>query len=242
MDTFVLIGGGLAGAKAAETLRTEGFDGRVVLIGEEPEAPYERPPLSKGYLLGSDELEKARVHEPGWYEEHDVDLRTGTRAVGLDPVNPAARPLVDQMAEAVTRPKPSPPTIREIRPQRRDPFVRHAPDALQARQVRVADGAGGLGGGALAGVDDAVVLRGVRLAGFLVDAVVEQSAAALGSDPKKPRFTRREGAAFTDDKDLATRASRGLRGHRRRRGRWWSLHLRLHRMVSAFRLGIRSLV
>src|SRR3954470_21274345 len=84
MDTFVLIGGGLAGAKAAETLRAEGFDGRVVLIGEEPEAPYERPPLSKGYLLGSDEREKARVHEPGWYEEHDVDLRTGTRAVGLD--------------------------------------------------------------------------------------------------------------------------------------------------------------
>ncbi len=85
MDTFVLIGGGLAGAKAAETLRAEGFDGRVVLIGEESEAPYERPPLSKGYLLGSDEREKARVHEPGWYEEHDVDLRTGTRAVGLDP-------------------------------------------------------------------------------------------------------------------------------------------------------------
>jgi len=84
MDTFVLIGGGLAGAKAAETLRAEGFDGRVVLIGEEPEAPYERPPLSKGYLLGSDEREKARVHEPGWYEAHDVDLRTGTRAVGLD--------------------------------------------------------------------------------------------------------------------------------------------------------------
>jgi 3-phenylpropionate/trans-cinnamate dioxygenase ferredoxin reductase subunit len=85
MDTFVLIGGGLAGAKAAETLRAEGFDGRVVLVGEEPEVPYERPPLSKGYLLGSDEREKARVHEPGWYEEHDVDLRTGTRAVALDP-------------------------------------------------------------------------------------------------------------------------------------------------------------
>jgi NADPH-dependent 2,4-dienoyl-CoA reductase/sulfur reductase-like enzyme len=85
MDTFVLIGGGLAGAKAAETLRAEGFGGRVVLVGEEAEAPYERPPLSKGYLLGSDEREKARVHEPGWYEAHDVDLRIGVRAVGLDP-------------------------------------------------------------------------------------------------------------------------------------------------------------
>jgi 3-phenylpropionate/trans-cinnamate dioxygenase ferredoxin reductase subunit len=84
METFVLIGGGLAGAKAAETLRAEGFDGRVVLVAEEPEAPYERPPLSKGYLLGREEREKARVHEPGWYETHDVDLRTGVRAVRLD--------------------------------------------------------------------------------------------------------------------------------------------------------------
>jgi 3-phenylpropionate/trans-cinnamate dioxygenase ferredoxin reductase component len=84
METFVLIGGGLAGAKAAETLRSEGFEGRVVLVAEEPEVPYERPPLSKGYLLGSDEREKARVHEPGWYAENDVDLRTGTRVTALD--------------------------------------------------------------------------------------------------------------------------------------------------------------
>ena len=84
MDTFVLVGGGLAGAKAAETLRTEGFEGRVVLVAEESELPYERPPLSKGYLLGTDEREKARVHEAGWYEAHDVELRTGTRATGLD--------------------------------------------------------------------------------------------------------------------------------------------------------------
>lgn len=52
-QTFVVIGGGLAGAKAAETLRTEGFDGRLVLVGREHERPYERPPLSKGYLTGS---------------------------------------------------------------------------------------------------------------------------------------------------------------------------------------------
>jgi 3-phenylpropionate/trans-cinnamate dioxygenase ferredoxin reductase component len=84
METFVLIGGGLAGAKAAETLRAEGFAGRVVLVAGEPELPYERPPLSKGYLLGSAEREKARVHEPGWYEKNDVDLRTGTRATALD--------------------------------------------------------------------------------------------------------------------------------------------------------------
>ncbi|GAA3181725.1 FAD-dependent oxidoreductase [Blastococcus jejuensis] len=84
MATHVIVGGGLAGAKAAETLRAEGFDGRVVLIAAEAELPYERPPLSKGYLLGSAEREKARVHDAGWYEEHDVELRAGVRATGLD--------------------------------------------------------------------------------------------------------------------------------------------------------------
>ncbi|SNS08723.1 3-phenylpropionate/trans-cinnamate dioxygenase ferredoxin reductase subunit [Geodermatophilus saharensis] len=86
MDTpFVIVGGGLAGAKAAETLRAEGFAGPVVLVAAEPEVPYERPPLSKGYLLGTAAREEAAVLAPGWYEAHDVDLRTGARAVGLDP-------------------------------------------------------------------------------------------------------------------------------------------------------------
>ncbi|MGZ4544483.1 MAG: NAD(P)/FAD-dependent oxidoreductase [Blastococcus sp.] len=83
-DPFVIVGGGLAGAKAVETLREEGFDGPVVLLAEEPEQPYERPPLSKEYLLGKAAREKARVHESGWYEAHDVDLRTGVRATALD--------------------------------------------------------------------------------------------------------------------------------------------------------------
>ncbi|MGZ4566825.1 MAG: NAD(P)/FAD-dependent oxidoreductase [Blastococcus sp.] len=83
-DPFVIVGGGLAGAKAVETLREEGFDGPVVLLVEEPEQPYERPPLSKEYLLGKAAREKARVHESGWYEAHDVDLRTGVRATALD--------------------------------------------------------------------------------------------------------------------------------------------------------------
>jgi 3-phenylpropionate/trans-cinnamate dioxygenase ferredoxin reductase subunit len=82
---FVIVGGGLAGAKAAETLRGEGYEGPLVLIAAEPENPYERPPLSKGYLLGTAEREKARVHDAGWYAANDVDLRTGVRATGLDP-------------------------------------------------------------------------------------------------------------------------------------------------------------
>jgi 3-phenylpropionate/trans-cinnamate dioxygenase ferredoxin reductase subunit len=82
---MVVVGGGLAGAKAAETLRAEGFDGRVVLLAEEPERPYERPPLSKDYLTGSKERDVIFVHDPGWYDEHRVELRSGVRAVALDP-------------------------------------------------------------------------------------------------------------------------------------------------------------
>jgi NADPH-dependent 2,4-dienoyl-CoA reductase/sulfur reductase-like enzyme len=83
-QTYVIVGASLAGAKAAETLRSAGFAGRVILIGAEAERPYERPPLSKGYLNGSDERETIFVHPAGWYEEHDVELRLGTRVTGLD--------------------------------------------------------------------------------------------------------------------------------------------------------------
>jgi len=92
-QTFVIVGGGMAGAKAAETLRDEGFDGRIVLVGAEPVRPYERPPLSKDYLRGETEREKVFVHEAGYYAEHDIDLRpsraasrfdTGSREVVLD--------------------------------------------------------------------------------------------------------------------------------------------------------------
>src|SRR5690348_7165571 len=82
--TFVIVGASLAGAKAAETLRDEGFTGRIVLVGEETEAPYERPPLSKGYLLGNDPRDVAFVHPPEWYDAHDVVLRLGARATALD--------------------------------------------------------------------------------------------------------------------------------------------------------------
>jgi 3-phenylpropionate/trans-cinnamate dioxygenase ferredoxin reductase subunit len=85
--TFVIVGGGLAGGRAAQALRAEGFEGRVVLVGEESERPYERPPLSKGLLLGKAARDSVYVHDTGWYREQDVDLRTGTRAVTLDRVD-----------------------------------------------------------------------------------------------------------------------------------------------------------
>ncbi|MGZ4489936.1 MAG: NAD(P)/FAD-dependent oxidoreductase [Nocardioidaceae bacterium] len=83
-DTFVIVGGGLAAGKAVEQLRSSGFEGSIVLFGAEHHLPYERPPLSKGYLLGNDPLEDAFVHDPDWYDANDVDLRLGTPVTGLD--------------------------------------------------------------------------------------------------------------------------------------------------------------
>jgi 3-phenylpropionate/trans-cinnamate dioxygenase ferredoxin reductase component len=83
--TYLIVGASLAGAKAAQTLRDEGFDGPIVLIGDERERPYERPPLSKDYLQGKAERETIYVHPDGWYAKHDVDLRLGETVVSVDP-------------------------------------------------------------------------------------------------------------------------------------------------------------
>lgn len=83
-QTFVIVGGGLAGAKAAETLRTEGFTGRVILICDERDHPYERPPLSKGYLLGKEERDSVFVHEPAWYARNDIELHLGETVDAID--------------------------------------------------------------------------------------------------------------------------------------------------------------
>src|SRR4051812_26778095 len=83
-DTHLIVGGGLAAGKAAEALREEGFDGRIVLVAEERERPYERPPLSKEYLRAEAGREKLYVHPEEWYAEHDVELRLGERVESLD--------------------------------------------------------------------------------------------------------------------------------------------------------------
>lgn len=90
-QTFVIVGAGLAGAKAAESLRERGFDGRIVLLGEEGRRPYERPNLSKQYLLGEKPAEELYVHAEGWYADHDVDLRTDTTVVAIDPTSHEVR-------------------------------------------------------------------------------------------------------------------------------------------------------
>jgi 3-phenylpropionate/trans-cinnamate dioxygenase ferredoxin reductase subunit len=83
-STFVIVGAGMAGGKAAETLREEGFDGRIVLVGAEPHRPYERPPLSKDYLRGEGGMAWLQEDE-GWYAQNDVELRTSANVEAIDP-------------------------------------------------------------------------------------------------------------------------------------------------------------
>src|SRR5215831_2360586 len=83
-STFLIAGASLTGAKAAETLRAEGFEGRIVLVGDEAERPYERPPLSKDYLRGEADS-KPYVHDPVFYDERDIELRTSTSVEAIDP-------------------------------------------------------------------------------------------------------------------------------------------------------------
>lgn len=81
---MVIVGGGVAAAKAAETLRAEGFPGPVLLVSEEAEVPYERPPLSKGFLHGEVESDALAVHHLDWYDAQGVELELGTRAAEVD--------------------------------------------------------------------------------------------------------------------------------------------------------------
>lgn len=82
--TFVILGANVAGASAAITLREEGFEGRILLIGAEPELPYERPPLSKGYLRGEVPFEKTLVRPAAFYGERGIEMRLGVRVLKME--------------------------------------------------------------------------------------------------------------------------------------------------------------
>jgi len=83
-ETHVIVGAGLAGATAAATLRKEGFEGRVILVGDESRLPYELPPLSKGYLRGEQGEDAMLVRDAAFYEDQNIELQSGTTAVALD--------------------------------------------------------------------------------------------------------------------------------------------------------------
>ena len=82
--SIIVVGAGLAGATAVTELREQGYDGEITLYGTEPHLPYERPPLSKGFLLGNDPIRDAFVHDRQWYDDHDVQLRLGTTVTAVD--------------------------------------------------------------------------------------------------------------------------------------------------------------
>jgi 3-phenylpropionate/trans-cinnamate dioxygenase ferredoxin reductase subunit len=88
---FLLVGGGMASAHCAAELRRRGSEGSVLLVGREPEPPYERPPLSKDYLAGRAGREEAYVNAPSWYEENGVELLTGRNVMSLDPQGRTAK-------------------------------------------------------------------------------------------------------------------------------------------------------
>lgn len=81
---IVVVGGGLAGAKAVEALRAQGYEGTLTLVADESDLPYERPPMSKEYLQGKADFDKAIVHPAEWYEQHNVELRLGEAAMSVD--------------------------------------------------------------------------------------------------------------------------------------------------------------
>jgi 3-phenylpropionate/trans-cinnamate dioxygenase ferredoxin reductase subunit len=85
MAHIVIVGGGVAAGSAAETLRDEGYDGDVTIVAREPHPPYQRPPLSKGYLLGQEGRDAAILHPAQWYEEKQIVLKVATEAVAVHP-------------------------------------------------------------------------------------------------------------------------------------------------------------
>ncbi|RMF36874.1 MAG: pyridine nucleotide-disulfide oxidoreductase, partial [Alphaproteobacteria bacterium] len=85
MEQVVVIGAGQAGASLISRLRSQGYTGRIVLIGAEDSLPYQRPPLSKAYMLGKMERHRLLLRPPAYYEEHGIEVMTGTRAAGIDP-------------------------------------------------------------------------------------------------------------------------------------------------------------
>ena len=92
IERIVIVGAGLAGARAAEGLRKDGYEGSITLLGDEPERPYIRPPLSKEYLRGESERDAAFVHPEAFYSEQRIDLRPSTPVRAIDAASRDCRP------------------------------------------------------------------------------------------------------------------------------------------------------
>ncbi|HEV8637558.1 MAG TPA: FAD-dependent oxidoreductase [Chloroflexota bacterium] len=87
INRIVIVGAGLAGARAAEALRTNGYDGTITLLGDEPERPYLRPPLSKEYLRGESQRDQVFVHPEAFYAEHEIEMRPSSPVGAIEPAS-----------------------------------------------------------------------------------------------------------------------------------------------------------
>jgi 3-phenylpropionate/trans-cinnamate dioxygenase ferredoxin reductase subunit len=153
---YVVVGGGLAGAKAVEGLRESGATGPVTLLAAEPDAPYERPPLTKEFLKGEKDFDDFRAQPEDWYTTHDVDLRFRARATSLDRAArtvtledgstlPYDRLLIATGADPLKLPVPGADTA-ELHYLRRLPQSRRLRDAISPGGRRVVIvGAGWIG-------------------------------------------------------------------------------------------------
>jgi 3-phenylpropionate/trans-cinnamate dioxygenase ferredoxin reductase subunit len=182
-ETFLIVGAGLAGAKAAETLRDEGFAGRVVLIGDEAEPPYERPPLSKQYLTGEAPRDGAYVHPRDYYAERGIDLLAGT-ATGLDAVEHRlaladGRLLAYDRLLVATGATPRRPPIPDIE---RALTLRTLPDADALRAVFAAGGTVAVIGAGWIGCEVAAAARTLGCEVVLIERAETPLEAVLGRE------------------------------------------------------------
>jgi 3-phenylpropionate/trans-cinnamate dioxygenase ferredoxin reductase component len=184
--TVVVVGANLAGGTAAAVLRDQGFDGRLVLIGAEDLPPYERPPLSKEFLRGEQDLEAGFVRPPGWWEEHDIEMRLGTRVERLDG---AAREVVLDGGErigfdrAVVATGARPRLLRV--PGADLEGVWELRRAADAEQIRTAAGAGGravLVGMGFVGAEVAASLRRLGMDVTVIEVFETSLYRVLGTD------------------------------------------------------------
>ena len=182
--TVAIVGAGLAGARTAETLRAEGFDGRVVLLGDEPIGPYERPALSKGFLSGARDEASLLLRAPGFWEQRDVELRLSTRVVAVDPVErrlTTARGTVLRFDEVViatgARPRRLPLDVPEGVHE-----LRSLADAKRLRE-EVAPGVRlVVVGGGFVGAEVASTARALEAHVTIVEAAAAPVVRVLGSD------------------------------------------------------------
>ncbi len=140
-EAYVIVGASVAGGRAAETLRQEGFDGKVILIGAEPDRPYERPPLSKDVLQGAASEDKVFLRPPEFYDEQGIELRLGATATRL---NPSDRQVTLDIGERVRYDKLLIATGADVRrlnvPGIRLPGVHYLRTIQDARAIRDATG------------------------------------------------------------------------------------------------------